>query len=65
MLLDDQAAFTPPGSPVAVPIPVALLVACVMGLITLFTQTDRFPDGEPAEIMERYKVSVPQPLLKV
>ena len=35
IVLDDQAASTPEGSPVAVPIPVAPVVVCVIGVRTV------------------------------
>ena len=39
MVLDDQAAVTPAGSPSGVPIPVAPVVVCVILVIVLFKQT--------------------------
>ncbi len=33
----DQAALTPAGNPIAMPIPVALVVACVIFVKTMFT----------------------------
>ena len=39
MVLDDQVAVTPAGSPSGVPIPVAPVVVCVILVIELFKQT--------------------------
>ena len=37
IVLPDQAAVTPVGNPVAVPIPVALVVVCVIFVKAVFT----------------------------
>ena len=39
MVLDAHTAFTPAGKPVAVPIPVAPVVECVIAVITVLTQS--------------------------
>ena len=43
-----HAAVTPEGSPVAVPIPVAPVVVCVMFVNTLLTQTVGVEEAVPA-----------------
>ena len=46
--LPDQAAVTPVGKPVAVPMPVALVVACVIFVNTVFTVSVGVVDAEAA-----------------
>jgi hypothetical protein len=45
----DQFAVTPDGKPVALPIPVALVVACVIFVIAVFTVSVGVDDAVPAE----------------
>ena len=47
----DQEAVTPAGKPVAVPIPVAPVVAIVIFVIVVFTKSDGFEDAVPAVLM--------------
>ena len=44
----DQAAVTPAGNPVAVPMPVALVVECVIFVNTVFTNSVGVDDAAPA-----------------
>ena len=46
--LADQAAVTPVGNPEAVPIPVALVVACVIFVKTVFTVSVGVDDAAAA-----------------
>ena len=48
MTLDAQTAFTPPGNPVAAPIPVAPVVAIVILVRAVLTQSVGVDDGAPA-----------------
>jgi hypothetical protein len=50
MVLEAQEAVTPAGSPVAVPIPVAPVVVCVMLVIAVFKQSVGVEDAAPAEL---------------
>ena len=43
----DQAALTPAGNPVAVPMPVALVVACVIFVKAVLTVSVGVDDAEP------------------
>ena len=43
-----QAAVTPAGKPVAVPMPVALVVTCVIFVKTVFTVSVGLDDAAPA-----------------
>jgi hypothetical protein len=45
--LPDQAAVTPAGNPVAVPMPVALVVACVIFVKAVLTVSVGVDDAEP------------------
>jgi hypothetical protein len=45
----DQEAVTPVGNPEAVPMPVALVVACVIFVNTVFTVSVGLDDAAPAE----------------
>ena len=45
----DQAAVTPVGNPEAVPMPVALVVACVIFVNTVFTVSVGVVDAAAAE----------------
>ncbi len=44
----DQAAVTPAGNPEAVPMPVALVVECVIFVNTVFTKSVGVDDAAPA-----------------
>ena len=46
--LPDQAAVTPAGNPVAVPMPVALVVACVIFVKAVFTVSVGVDDAAAA-----------------
>ena len=46
--LPDQAAETPAGNPEAVPMPVALVVECVIFVNTVFTNSVGVDDAAPA-----------------
>ena len=48
--LVDQDAVTPAGKPVAVPMPVAIVVDIVIFLSGVFTCRDGFDDGVPDEL---------------
>jgi hypothetical protein len=48
IVLLDQAAETPVGNPEAVPIPVALVVACVIFVNTVFTVSVGVVDADAA-----------------
>ena len=61
-----QAAVTPPGKPVAVPIPVAAVVEWVILVINVFTQTDGEDDAAltesvPLTVIVPVAFTVPQP----
>ena len=49
IILPDQAAETPVGNPIAVPIPVALVVVCVIFVNTVFTVSVGVVDAAAAE----------------
>lgn len=58
MVLDAKAAVTPAGNPVAVPIPVAPVVAIVMaGLRAVFTHTVGVAEGVPT-VLEGKTVAI-------
>ena len=48
MVLPDHAAVTPAGRPVAAPMPVAPVVACVMAVNGVLTQSVGAEEGAPA-----------------
>ena len=48
IVLPDQAAVTPAGNPVAVPMPVALVVKCVIFVKAVFTVSVGVVDAEAA-----------------
>ena len=48
IVLLDQAAETPVGNPEAVPMPVALVVECVIFVNTVFTNSVGVDDAAPA-----------------
>ena len=47
IVLPDQAAVTPAGNPVVVPMPVALVVACVIFVKAVFTVIVGVDDAGP------------------
>ena len=47
IVLDAKAAVTPAGSPVAVPIPVAPVVVCVMFVSGVFVQSVGVEEADP------------------
>jgi hypothetical protein len=55
----DQAAVTPAGNPEALPMPVALVVACVIFVKTVFTGNVGVDDAAPAEQVAAVTVIVP------
>ena len=59
--LDAQLAVTPAGRPVAVPIPVAPAVVCVMFVMAVFTQAVGDEEAAPAKqsVSARYRPNVP------
>ena len=59
IVLLAQAAVTPAGNPVAVPMPVALVVACVIFVKTVFTGNVGVDDAAPAEQAAAVTVIVP------
>ena len=66
MVLEDQVAVTPTGRPVAVPIPVATAVVCVMGVRGLFIHTVGMEEATEAvfpgvTVMVPVASTVPQP----
>ena len=58
IVFDAQLAVTPDGNPVAVPIPVAPVVVCVIFVIAAFTQTVGVDDATPA-VFDDVTVIVP------
>ena len=48
IVLPDQAAVTPVGKPVAVPMPVALVVVCVIFVKAVFTVSVGVDEAVPA-----------------
>jgi len=66
MVLDDHEAFTPAGKPVAVPIPVAPVVAIVIFVNAVLIHTVGVEEGEPAvftgvTVMIPVAFTLPQP----
>ena len=66
--LPDQAAVTPAGNPVVVPMPVALVVACVIFVKAVFTVSvgvdDAVPtaqEGAPFTVILPIAFTLPQP----
>ncbi len=66
--LPDQAAVTPVGNPEAVPMPVALVVACVIFVNTVFTGNVGVVDaaaaaqaGAPLTVILPIAFTLPQP----
>ena len=58
IILLAQAAVTPAGNPVAVPMPVALVVACVIFVKAVLTVSVGVDDAEPTA-QAAFKVIVP------
>ena len=63
---EDQAALTPAGNPVAVPIPVATVVACVIFVNAVLIHSVGVLDAAPAvlsgvTVMVPVAFTVPQP----
>ena len=52
IVFDAQAAVTPAGKPVAVPIPVAPVVVCVMAVKAVLIQSVGVDDAAPAVLFE-------------
>jgi len=66
IVLDDQEALTPAGKPVAVPIPVAPVVAIVIFVNAVLIHTLGLEEGEPAvllavTVMVPVAFTLPQP----
>ena len=51
IVLADQEAVTPVGNPVAVPIPVAPVVLCVIGVKTVFAVSVGAEEAAPAVLV--------------
>ena len=69
IVFDAQAAVTPDGSPVAVPIPVAPVVACVMFVKAVLMQRVGVEDAAPAvfaaaTVIVPVAFTLPQPPVK-
>ena len=58
IVFDAQLAVTPDGNPVAVPIPVAPVVVCVIFVMAVLIQTVGVDDAAPA-VFEDVTVIVP------
>ena len=58
IVLEDQEAVTPAGSPVAVPIPVAPVVVCVILVNAVFRQSVGVEEAAPA-VLTAVTVIVP------
>ena len=58
IVFDAHTAVTPPGKPVAVPIPVAPVVAIVIAVSGVLIHSVGVDDGEPA-VMFAFTVIVP------
>ena len=70
MVFDAKAAVTPDGNPVAVPIPVAPVVLCVIAVNAVLMHKIGVEDAAPAvlfgvTIMVPVAVTLPQPPVKV
>ena len=66
IVLDAHAAVTPAGNPAATPIPVANVVAWVIGVSTVLIQSVGVEDGSPAvmfavTVIVPVALTVPQP----
>ena len=69
MVFDAKAAVTPDGNPVAVPIPVAPVVLCVIAVNAVLMHKVGVEDATPAvlfgvTIMVPVAVTLPQPPVK-
>ena len=69
MVFELQLAVTPAGNPLAVPIPVAPVVVCVISVIAEFLHTVGLEDAAPAvlsglTVIVPVALTVPQPPLK-
>ena len=69
MVFDAKAAVTPDGNPVAVPIPVAPVVLCVIAVKAVLMHKIGVEDAAPAvlfgvTIMVPVAVTLPQPPVK-
>ena len=69
IVFDAQAAVTPAGNPVAVPIPVAPVVVCVMAVNTVLIHNVGDKDAAPAvlfgeTIIVPVAFTLPQPPVK-
>ena len=69
MVLLAQVAITPAGRPIAVPIPVATVVVCVIFVNSVLTQTVGVEDAVPAVLIGDtmivpVAVTAPQPSVK-
>ena len=63
--LDDQLAVTPPGKPVAVPIPVAPVVATVIGAVKAVFVTSVGDDDGAAAVLGMIQPQVGFPLWSI
>ena len=63
MVFDAHEALTPVGNPVAVPIPVAPVVVCVMFVMAALIQTVGVDDAAPTDMDDRITVIVPVALV--
>ena len=66
MVFPDHDALTPGGNPVAVPMPVAPVVVCVIAVIIVPTHKPGVEDGGPAvfkgvTVMDPIALTLPQP----
>ena len=69
IVFDAQAAVTPPGRPVAVPMPVAPVVLCVIAVSAVFTHKVGVAEAAPAvlagvTVIVPEALTVPQPPVK-
>ena len=63
IVFPTQAAVNPVGNPVAVPIPVAPVVVCVMFVMAALIQTVGVDDAAPTDMDDRITVIVPVALV--
>ena len=61
MVLLAHEAVTPAGKPVGTPMPVTLMVACVMAGIAVLTSIVGELEGAPTEVTVMVPVAEPQP----
>ena len=64
MVLLAHEAVKPIGKPIAAPMPVALMVACVMGAMAAFVFTVGELEAAPTPTTEMVPETVPQPPIK-